>query len=178
MSSKLGDRCGEIEDREHQDCNAYEENEVSQCTRDEAMFPEIDECAKGVEILESARIGMNVGETKRRVISARSSSESVESSGRKKPRVSNLTIQGQQGLKPPPHSRTPGVLLKRQIVCYRCRQSGHIRSQCPRRGGSCYSCGELGHMARNCPRELGVHGESSSVQQHKRTPKQQMQFHS
>ncbi|KAG5524283.1 hypothetical protein RHGRI_031078 [Rhododendron griersonianum] len=178
MFLKLGDRCGEIEDRECQGCSVYGRNEVSQCARDEAMFPEIVECAKGVEVLESARIGMNVGETRRQVVSARSSSESVESSGRKKPRVSNPTIQGQQGLKPPPCSKTSGVLLKRQIMCYRCHQSGHIRSQCPWRKGSCYSCGELGHMARICPRGLGVHGESSSVQQHKRTPKQQMQFHS
>lgn len=35
----------------------------------------------------------------------------------------------------------------------------------------CYVCRKPGHFTRNCSRGFGVHGESSLVQQHKRTPK-------
>ncbi|XP_057497363.1 uncharacterized protein LOC130782081 [Actinidia eriantha] len=57
----------------------------------------------------------------------------------------------------------PGRISKSQIVCHRCNQSGHLRSECPQR--VCYNCGQQGHISTNCPQGKNTHSGVGSVQQ-------------
>ena len=41
-------------------------------------------------------------------------------------------------------TRPPG-----NVVCYRCRQTGHVQRYCPL-ARKCYVCGQPGHLAREC----------------------------
>ncbi|KAI8535605.1 hypothetical protein RHMOL_Rhmol10G0187000 [Rhododendron molle] len=164
MFSRRGVKCCETRDHDFQGCSVYGEDEVSQYTRDKVMFPEIVEYVKGAETLEGAHSGVNVGGARHRVISTRSSSKSIKSSGSKKPRGPEQSTQGQRGLNLPFDSETPRVLLKHQIVCHRCGP-GHIRSQCQRGQKSCFTCGEFNHVARNCPQGKIMKDELGLVQQ-------------
>ncbi|KAI8571910.1 hypothetical protein RHMOL_Rhmol01G0157100 [Rhododendron molle] len=101
--------------------------------------------------------------TRYRVVSASSSSGSIQSSGRKKSRGISHSIQDQQGFKPPSHTETLRVLLKRQIVCHRCGQPGQIRSQCQRGQKSCFTCGEFDHVVRNYPQKKRMQEELGLV---------------
>ena len=45
------------------------------------------------------------------------------------------------------------------ITCFRCKESGHYFSSCPKRKPRdlseviCFRCNEVGHFARDCPKE-------------------------
>jgi cellular nucleic acid-binding protein len=53
----------------------------------------------------------------------------------------------------------------REQVCFNCRQTGHLKRDCPNaptsdnagggggggNQGACFRCGEKGHISRNCP---------------------------
>ncbi|XP_057482014.1 uncharacterized protein LOC130768940 [Actinidia eriantha] len=57
----------------------------------------------------------------------------------------------------------PCRISKSQIVCHRCNQPGHIRSERPQR--VCYNCGQQGHIFTNCPQGKNTHSGVGSVQQ-------------
>ncbi|XP_057471067.1 uncharacterized protein LOC130759868 [Actinidia eriantha] len=57
----------------------------------------------------------------------------------------------------------PGRISKSQIVCHRCNQPGHLRSECPQR--VCYNCGQQGHISTNCLQGKNTHSGVGSVQQ-------------
>ncbi|GFS38130.1 hypothetical protein Acr_00g0055900 [Actinidia rufa] len=62
-----------------------------------------------------------------------------------------------------PNPSNPGRISKSQIVCHRCNQLGHIRSECPQR--VCYNYGQQGHISTNCPQGKNTHSGVGSVQQ-------------
>ncbi|GFZ15651.1 hypothetical protein Acr_25g0000600 [Actinidia rufa] len=96
------------------------------------------------------------------------SSTTSGSFSKKRQRDSTQGSVGQQsfGVSIPASSSNPsnpGRISRSQIVCHRCNQPGHIRSECPQR--VCYNCGQQGHISTNCPQGKNTHSGVGSVQQ-------------
>ncbi|XP_057501509.1 uncharacterized protein LOC130785368 [Actinidia eriantha] len=101
-------------------------------------------------------------------MSVGTSSTTSGSFSKKRQRDSTQGSVGQQtfGASIPASSSNPsnpGRISKSQIVCHRCNQPGHIRSECPQR--VCYNCGQQGHISTNCPQGKNTHSGVGSVQQ-------------
>ncbi|GFY97855.1 hypothetical protein Acr_12g0003960 [Actinidia rufa] len=87
---------------------------------------------------------------------------------KKRQRDSTQRLVGQQMfgasiLASSPNPSNPGRISESQIVCHRCNQPGHIRSECPQR--VCYNCGQQGHISTNCPQGENTHSGVGLVQQ-------------
>ena len=56
---------------------------------------------------------------------------------------------------PPPAARTTG---DRPRVCSKCRAPGHVAAECTSKKElrECYACGEVGHIKPNCPKRGGA----------------------
>ncbi|XP_059654784.1 replication protein A 70 kDa DNA-binding subunit C-like [Cornus florida] len=54
------------------------------------------------------------------------------------------------------------------VICYRCNQPGHYKSECPQtsvNSGACFGCGQQGHKVKNCPNQGAGTGSGRGSQQ-------------
>ncbi|XP_057465723.1 uncharacterized protein LOC130755341 [Actinidia eriantha] len=132
-------------------------------------FSDLLDCARRVEPKKEQRKEFK-GSWEPRQMSVGTSSTTSGSFSKKRQRDSTQGSVGQQsfGASIPASSSNPsnpGRISKSQIVCHRCNQPGHIRSECPQR--VCYNCGQQGHISTNCPQGKNTHSGVGSVQQQK-----------
>lgn len=48
--------------------------------------------------------------------------------------------------------------------CFKCGQSGHIKTNCPLKESVCYKCGKPGHLKKDCPSPNGRGGPAQAAQ--------------
>ncbi|GFZ02112.1 hypothetical protein Acr_15g0007210 [Actinidia rufa] len=130
-------------------------------------FSDLLDCARRVEPKREQRKELK-GNWESRQMSVGTSSTTSGSFSKKRQRDSTQGSVGQQsfGVSIPASSSNPsnpGRISRSQIVCHRCNQPGHIRSECPQR--VCYNCGQQGHISTNCPQGKNTHSGVGSVQQ-------------
>ncbi|XP_057506554.1 uncharacterized protein LOC130789763 [Actinidia eriantha] len=130
-------------------------------------FSDLLDCARRVEPKKEQRKEFK-GSWEPRQMSVGTSSTTSGSFSKKRQRDSTHGSVGQPtfGASIPVSSSNPsnpGRISKIQIVCHRCNQPGHIRSECPQR--VCYNCGQQGHISTNCPQGKNTHSGVGSVQQ-------------
>lgn len=143
---------------------------MSQQIRD---FAHIVECARNIEPKKEAVREVKVWEPRQQSISTSSSSGGSGSYGRKRQRDKPQSHQGRQGSRLRQPASALGVSVRAEIVCHKCGQKGHYRSQCgqkqqqPRQAAprACFTCGLQGHFAKECSQGGGDHSEFGTVQQ-------------
>ncbi|GFY88893.1 hypothetical protein Acr_06g0008330 [Actinidia rufa] len=141
-------------------------DEANECQRIR-NFSDLLDCARRVEPKREQRKELK-GNWESRQMSVGTSSTTSGSFSKKRQRDSTQGSVGQQsfGVSIPASSSNPsnpGRISRSQIVCHRCNQPGHIRSECPQR--VCYNCGQQGHISTNCPQGKNTHSGVGSIQQ-------------
>ncbi|XP_058208134.1 uncharacterized protein LOC131321144 [Rhododendron vialii] len=128
-------------------------------------FSEMVECTRSIEIPKEAQRNARAWKPSQSMGSLSSSSGSFGSQGRKSQREPSQQPPNQSNFRVPSSSGTRGTSSRPSIVCYRCNQPGHVRTQCPQLLKACYNCGKTDHLAWSCPQGAGARSESGSVQQ-------------
>ncbi|XP_059649926.1 uncharacterized protein LOC132295637 [Cornus florida] len=92
---------------------------------------------------------------------------SEEPSG-KRNRGGSSQFQGQQSARSAPTTPMPAGSAKSGVICYRCNQPGHYKSECPQtlvNSEACFGCGQQGHKVKNCPNQGAGTGSGRGSQQ-------------
>ena len=72
--------------------------------------------------------------------------------------------------------RAVSVNQRNPVICYNCREQGHVASKCPKpKSTICYNCEQPGHLAKDCtqPRRIGQGNQQNA--QRAAQPRQQQQ---
>ncbi|XP_059643030.1 uncharacterized protein LOC132284903 [Cornus florida] len=98
----------------------------------------------------------------------RNARPSAEGPSGKKNRGVSFQFQGQQFARSAPTTPMPATSAKGGVICYRCNQPGHYKSECPQISvnfGVCFGCGQQGHKVKNCPNQGAGTGSGRGSQQ-------------
>ncbi|XP_059638544.1 uncharacterized protein LOC132280805 [Cornus florida] len=74
----------------------------------------------------------------------------------KRNRGGSSQFQGQQSARSTPTTPMPAGSTRIGVICYRCNQPSHYKSECPQtsvNSGACFGCGQQGHKVKNCPNQ-------------------------
>ncbi|KAH7834533.1 hypothetical protein Vadar_017103 [Vaccinium darrowii] len=114
-------------------------------------YSEIVELARVIENLRGKEKGAKEWESREQVKSIRSTPGNFGDSSRKRQREPSQPSWGQQSYEPHVSLGESGVSPEPRVICFKCKQPGHVRSQCHRPPKSCHRYSQLGHLERNCP---------------------------
>jgi hypothetical protein len=114
--------------------------------------------ARRIETLDVGRREVKGWESKEQLGGVSSSRGTSSDSTKKRQRESSQYVADQPTSGPSVSLGATRSSLGSQVTCFKCKQPGHVRSQCTRPPKACHRCNQLGHLERNCPQRAGRRG--------------------